>query len=216
MKRLLFVFAVMSIHGCAFLFGQPPGSNFDAGTGAVPHFADGGLAAGHPECAGLKENVAVHSLLRLSREPAVSDGVVETPVSPSGCIYLREEYRGGRRVAVSVHKRLGFLRVVDEASQLYEEAEAVLMSATFDADRSMHATFDSDGDGRVDARVDELRADGVLRSRTTTEFDDTTGSVVRRETMTVLDANRMHFKVEELVSGELTTVREFEAPSLQK
>jgi hypothetical protein len=90
------------------------------------------------------------------------------------------------------------------------------MSATFDADHSMHATFDLDGDGRMDAQVDELRSGGLLQSRTSTEFDDTTGSVVRRETMTVYDVDHMNFKVEELVSGVLTTVSDFDAPTLQK
>ena len=73
----------------------------------------------------------------------------------------------------------------DRAAQLYGAREWTYLSAPLDAAGSMHATFDLDGNGKRDALVDEVRAGGLLQSRTATQFDDSNDTVTRRETMTV-------------------------------
>lgn len=212
MRRLAVLFAVMSINGCACLFD---GFAYDFDAGALPHLADGGsLTLMHPDCVPLREDVSAAQLLDVTHGAPVTDGVVESPVTSTGCVVVRDEYRGGRRVSVSLLQYVGLV-VLDEDTQLYGEGEWTYLSVTLDGAGSLHATFDLDGNGKRDALVDEVRAGGLLQSRTATQFDDANDGVTRRETMTVLDVDHMTFKVEQLVAGELVVVSDFTASTTQ-
>jgi hypothetical protein len=212
MKKLLLLCAVFSVAGCeCAVLDEPVLPRPKSDGGALPNM--------HPECAGAARDEAPAEVLGAPRLAGVDDGVVESPLTANGCLVQRDRYVSSRRVGLSLVRYLGYAVLLDGGSPTtfnYGPAQRELMAVSLEANGSLNAKLDADGDGTLDGEIDEQRANGRLQKRTATVFDQANGDVKKRETLSLVNADTIHFKAEEVENGVLSTLREFDAPNRQK
>jgi len=172
----------------------------------------------HKQCVGNTEKLDLAAARTALTEPGIADGAQDTKLSASGCVVLRREYSAGKLTGASLRKFLGLAVLIDGGpfNPVLGEGEIKWLDLVINSDKSMRAVVDLDGDLKTDFVVAEQWAGEQLTSRISTWFDDTAGSITRRETLTVVNSDTVHWKVEELNSTNvLATVTDTDAPSRQ-
>ncbi|MDB4975122.1 MAG: hypothetical protein JWN48_3463 [Myxococcaceae bacterium] len=174
----------------------------------------------HTECLVDEDKLDLKAALQRALPSVSSDGTVELPLSPKGCIRLLQTVKNGRVSRLTIKRWTGTVEFdagvpPNYADLKFYEGERVFLEQTFADDGAMEIVFNPDGDEVIDGHFSETYAGDRIARQELTRFNKANGAVVERRTLSAVDAKTVHWKVERMSDGALTTVSDFDAPSLQ-
>ncbi|MBK7865461.1 MAG: hypothetical protein IPJ65_44055 [Archangiaceae bacterium] len=144
------------------------------------------------------------------------DGDSTVPIADGGCFRVQRTASGGALTHLALARYSGKLgyELVGTEVRFFEQPDLVPLDLRWSPGLTLKV--DSDFDGFAEDQTTETLDATGLSKQENVRFSPSTKAVLRRSTMTRVNATTVHFKDERTVSGTLTTVADFDAAALQK